>query len=104
MGWHSHESQWRGNPAFINERGSDARDFYQGELNDSLAWLLQNRVTYIVWSKDDTHRAAGYNTRERIHSRIHQKYHWVTIQKYGQDEYGLWVLKNPKVQTNTARF
>ncbi|WP_022942801.1 DUF2298 domain-containing protein [Psychromonas hadalis] len=98
VGWHSHESQWRGHPAFINQRGSDARAFYQGQLDNSLAWLLQNRVTYIVWSKDDLNRAQDKDTRQRIHSRIHLQYHWITIQKVGRDEYGLWVLKNNQVK------
>ena len=104
IGWHSHESQWRGHPAFINQRGSDARAFYQGKLDSSLAWLLQNRVTYIVWSKDDTHRATDKNTRQRIHSRIHSQYHWVAIQKYGHDEYGLWVLKASAMQKHNVRY
>ncbi|PKF61959.1 hypothetical protein CW745_08205 [Psychromonas sp. psych-6C06] len=103
VGWHSHESQWRGHPAFINQRGSDARAFYQGELENSLAWLQQNRVTYIVWSQEDSTRAKQQNTRQRIHSRIHLQYHWVAIQKYGYEEYGIWVLKDPKMQKNSTK-
>ena len=103
VGWHAHESQWRGHPAFINQRGSDARAFYQGQLENSLEWLVQNRVAYIVWSKDDVQRATDKNTRQRIHSRIHSQYHWVAIQKYGHDEYGLWVLKDQKMQKYNTR-
>lgn len=98
VGWYSHESQWRGHPAFINQRGSDAQAFYQGKMVKSLTWLLQHRVTYIVWSKDDANRAQNKNTRQRIHSRIRQQYHWITIQKLGADEFGLWVLKNNKMK------
>ncbi|MCP5078184.1 MAG: hypothetical protein GY951_09040 [Psychromonas sp.] len=103
VGWHSHESQWRGHPAFINQRGNDARAFYQGQLENSLEWLLQNQVSYIVWSKDDQHRAEDKSTRQKIHSRIHLQYHWVAIQKYGHEEYGLWVLKDTQMQQFKTR-
>lgn len=94
----------QGHPAFINQRGSDARAFYQGKLDNSLGWLIQNRVAYIVWGKDDANRATDKNTRQRIHSRIHMQYHWVTIQKYGQQEYGLWVLKDPRMQNKSVGY
>lgn len=87
VGWYAHESQWRGEPSFIRQRGYDAQAFYKGQLNNSLAWLLQNNVRYIVWSKNHN------NSYQKIHQQIKSSYHFVMIKNDGKTKHGLWVLK-----------
>lgn len=90
-GWPDHESQWRGNPAFIADTANNVRRFYRGELPEPLDWLNVNNVQYIVWTQREQQR--NPTVRQKISDLIKAQFDWRAFGKNGNDELGVWVRK-----------
>ncbi len=88
MGWPDHVSQWHGHPKFIKQRTEQIRSFFNAELNDSLDFLAQFPVQYVVWTYTDEQANPG--VRMKINRLINQDYQWRSFYKNGQQQAGIW--------------
>jgi hypothetical protein len=49
IGWPGHESLWRNNAWFINNRAMEAMQFYEGKMTNANDWLKKNNIKYVIW-------------------------------------------------------
>ncbi|MDD5249057.1 MAG: DUF2298 domain-containing protein [Rhodocyclaceae bacterium] len=93
LGWADHEWLWRGSPAHVRLLADEVSAFYSGSLPDSLAWLLQHDVRYVVWQAEDNQFApAAFSA---IAQQIGSRYGWQPFQVTGDYRIGLWIRRPP---------
>jgi uncharacterized membrane protein len=89
LGWPWHETTWRGSLLEIHERQTQIGAFYEGRLEDPLAWLLHNNVKYILWlPRDNVNGNARFGP---ISEKISPRYFWHRM--YGDNKnlaVGFW--------------
>lgn len=87
-GWPDHVSQWRGGAAFIGERAQAIRTLYQGQLPDAAAWLKDQGVRYVVWSRFDA--AYGPQALALLKSQLAADFAWIALWSNGGEEFGVF--------------
>jgi uncharacterized membrane protein len=91
IGWVEHESLWRGSPNHVRMLGDQVSAFYLGNKLDSLDWLLQNNVRYVLWGVDENGKSP--NAFQLIQSQISARYFWKEFYAVGDFRVGIWVRK-----------
>lgn len=92
LGWSGHESLWRGYRTDINVLQEQSNAFFEGKLVDSVTWLRQNKVRYIVWLKNDN--IAPYEAYKKIHEQIRTNYDWKEFYAADWMKVGVWVRRD----------
>lgn len=93
LGWADHEWGWRGGPRPVRLRAEQVGAFYAGVLPDSLSWLLQHDVRYIVWGAAEEGLApAAFNP---IMQQIGSRYYWQALPGASDERSGLWIRQPP---------
>lgn len=88
LGWPGHEKLWRGNQALVELRRNDVRLFYEGRLEGSEEWLIENGIEHVLWLKEENTLPAG--TFESIQARIQDRYYWRQFHAAGSFRIGVW--------------
>jgi hypothetical protein len=88
LGWPAHERLWRGSRSDIQTRSAQVKQFYQGEMADSPAWLLENKIEHVLWLKTELGMPAG--TFDKIDAQIHSTYLWREYYRAGDFRVGVW--------------
>lgn len=88
LGWPDHVNQWRGNPAYIANRSSEIRAFYNAELTDPLTFLGKYPVQTIIWTLADEQRIP--EARVKLQDQIGHDYHWRAFYQNGTQAVGIW--------------
>jgi uncharacterized membrane protein len=93
LGWADHEWMWRGSPNHVRMMGEQINAFYLGNKSDSLDWLLQNNVRYIIWGAEENGRSPS--AFANIQQMISRYYYWKEFYNAGDYRVGIWVNKPP---------
>ncbi len=94
LGWPWHETTWRGPRMEIRERQKEIEEFYAGQIQDPLKWLLHNNVRYVLWLTRDN--SYGNSRFQPILEEIRPRYFWHHM--YGDDKelaVGFWERIDP---------
>ena len=91
QGWADHVVTWRGPSSHARAQQDEQRKFYAGEKTDSLGWLQQNHVRYVIWGGSD--QAKKSEARDTIQSQIGSYYQWKSFYEAGNIKVGMWILK-----------
>lgn len=89
LGWPSHVSQWHGDPQTVWQLNQQIKDFYLGVHPAALAWLLQNKVKYVVWGRPEGTSAAW----KTIQKTIASEYDWRPFLETPETRLGIWVRR-----------
>ena len=89
LGWPNHEDIWRAYQQDIDRRAEDVEKLYRGDLPNSVRWLEQNRIQYILWRRSD-HPAGAF---EKIDGQIRESYFWRDFSAGGGFKVGAWCRK-----------
>lgn len=100
LGWPEHEKLWRGYRADIVIRQTDVQKFYAGEMDDAANWLVQNRISHILWLKAEYKLPKG--TFEKIDDQIRPQYYWREFYRAGDFRVGIWTRALPTVPERTS--
>ncbi|WP_338845410.1 DUF2298 domain-containing protein [Massilia sp. W12] len=87
--WPHHISVWRNGAPGNWLRSKQMRELYEGQLPDPLAFLRQNQVRYLVWSRYE----ANNPNWETIHQAISAEYDWRPFQEDEGRKLGLWLRR-----------
>lgn len=88
VGWVSHESLWRGSPAFLHRMRENIELFYQGNLPNAQEWLLHEEVRYVLVTDRKPMDAA---TQQKIQAQIGEAYAWTEF--HNEPLIGIWTRK-----------
>ena len=89
LGWPSHVSQWHGEPQVVWQLNQQIKDFYLGVHPAALAWLLHNKVEYIVWGRPESTSAAW----QTIQKAIGSEYDWQPFLETPEARLGVWARR-----------
>jgi hypothetical protein len=96
VGWPIQETIWRDQQTDIVERLKQVESFYMGKMDDPLAWLLANKIRYVLWLQKDN---GDQNSRFLpLRHKIESRYIWHRF--YGNDSdwsLGYWEYKDDPV-------
>jgi uncharacterized membrane protein len=89
IGWAGHEALWRNSAWFITNREAEAMQFFQGKMTNSVGWLLQNDIKYVIWDPVlNPTIAPNFNT---INAQIIGSYEWQWFD--AATPLGVWVRR-----------
>lgn len=91
LGWPSHENLWRGHRADIDQRSNQVKEFYRGDMPESAAWLLENKIDHVLWLKGEGQLPPG--TYDKIERQIHEYYFWREYRRAGDLRAGVWTRR-----------
>jgi len=94
LGWPAHEALWRRGQPGIWPLHDQIQLFYSGSLPDSLGWLRQRDVRYIVWSRWDEARHPGGALR--LNANIGADYEFRAFEILGERQIGIWERRSVK--------
>ena len=89
LGWPSHLRTWHGSVPRIWVLKDEIGEFYKGEKQDTLTWLLANDVRYIVFGPKSNNKAF-----DKIHEQIKGEFAWLEFEHSRRRHTGIWVRKN----------
>jgi uncharacterized membrane protein len=88
-GWASHQQLWRGYQRDIEQRWNRMSEFFRGELNQPLDFLLSHEVDYIIWPGVE---AVDPDLFLKISDQIQSQYVFVRFDET-RPEIGIWTRK-----------
>ncbi len=86
LGWPLHLNTWHESVPRVWILKDEIEKFYNGEMDDSLAWLMSNNVEYIVFAPSDNN--SNFN---KINNQIKSQYSWQEYNHSRQRHTGIWV-------------
>jgi hypothetical protein len=88
MGWPEHEKLWRGQRADVQRRADEVQQFYNGNMPDSIGWLIQNNIDHVLWLKTDY--KLPKDSWGKLNARLESAYFWREYYKADDFRVGLW--------------
>jgi hypothetical protein len=88
LGWREHQKLWRPRSYNFDRLHGEMELFYQGELTQSLDWLLKHDVSYVLWTSDEA-KSLSEGKRLLIDLQIHPAFLWKELDK----GVGLWIRR-----------
>jgi len=99
LGWPAHEKLWRGNRRDIDQRSEQVKQFYRGDLPESAAWLLENKIDHVLWLKGEGSQLPP-GTYDKIEGQIRDFYFWREYYRAGDFRVGVWSRREfPRAET-----
>ena len=89
IGWPMHLFTWGKAWGLLSARRDQMKQFYKGEMADPAAWLLKNRISYVVWSPRDT----DYEAFKRLRPALEKDYYWRDFNGNPNAPVGIWIRR-----------
>lgn len=92
LGWPSHQALWRRDVPGIWPLHDQIRQFYAVSMSESLPWLLEHGVRYVLWTRWDEARSPGGSLR--IDAQIGSAYRFRAFETHENLRIGVWELQS----------